>query len=239
MSQKIQKASFWKRISAFLMDGVVMVVLALGFGVAFMGITHFNDHNQQIQAAYVQYETEYGISFELTEEEYLSMPQQRREQFDQAYAALIADEEAMYAYSMTIYLAVLITIASLLLAVVLLEFVGPLLLGNGQTLGKKLFGLKVVCIDGGEMTMARLFLRTMVGKFTIELMIPVLLVVLMFLQIVGVAGLFGASAVILLQVILLGNSKSNMAIHDRLAKTVVVDQTMQILTEELEETPGE
>lgn len=239
MSQKLQKASVWKRAAAFLVDGIVMVALAVGFGAAFMGITHFDDHNQRIQAAYVQYETEYGISFELTEEEYLSMPQQRREQFDQAYAALIADEEAMYAYSMTIYLAVLITIASLLLAVVLLEFVGPLLLGNGQTLGKKLFGLKVVGIDGSEMTMARLFLRTIVGKFTIELMIPVLLVVLMFLQIVGVAGLFGASAVILLQVILLGNSKSNMAIHDRLAKTVVVDQTMPLLTDDPEEERGE
>ena len=169
MSQKILKASFWKRISAYVLDLMVMVAVAVACGVALVSATHFKEHNQRIQAAYQQYETEYGISFELTEVEYLNMPEQQRQQFDQAYAALIADQEAMYAYNMTIYLSLGIVMVSLLIAVVLLELIGPMFLGNCQTLGKKIFGLRVLRLDGSQVSTMSMLVRTMLGKYTIEI----------------------------------------------------------------------
>jgi len=227
MTQDLQKASFWKRISAFMLDGILMVILAVGIGAALSAALKFDDYNTQIQAAYHQYETEYGISFELTQEEYEAMSSEQRTRFDQAYEALIADDQAMYAYNMTIYLSLGITTMSLLLAVVLLELVGPLFLGNGQTLGKKVFGLGVMRVDSVRLTTIQLFIRTILGKFTIEIMIPVLLVLMLFFNIIGIVGLFVLAGLLLLQVILLGVSKSNLAIHDHLAGTVVIDMASQ------------
>ena len=123
MTVDIQKASFWKRISAFMLDAIVMVILAVGCGAALSGALRFSEYNEKVQAAYTQYEEDYGISFELTQEEYETMLPEERARFDEAYDALIADQEAMYAYNMTIYLSMLITTMGILIAVILLEFV--------------------------------------------------------------------------------------------------------------------
>ena len=66
----------------------------------------------------------------------------------------------------------------------------------------------------------------LLGKYTIELMIPVVLILLMFFNIIGAAGLFIAGGIVMLQMVLLGTSKNNLTIHDRLAKTVVVDNVV-------------
>ena len=227
MTQELQKASFWKRVSAFMLDAIVMVILAVGCGAALSGVLHFDKHNETVQAAYARYEADYNISFELTQEEYETMLPEERAQFDEAYAALIADEEAMYAYNMTIYLSLLITTVSILFAVILLEFVGPMMLGNGQTLGKKIFGLGVMRVDGVRLTTIQLFIRTFLGKFTIEIMLPVLLALALFFNIIGIVGLFVLCGILLLQIILLGVSKTNSAIHDHLAGTVVIDIASQ------------
>lgn len=227
MIQDLQKASFWKRISAFMLDAIVLVILAVGCGAALSGAFHFDEHNETVQAAYARYESEYNISFELTQEEYEAMLPEERARFDEAYAALIADEEAMYAYNMTIYLSLSITTISILIAVILLEFVGPMILGNGQTLGKKIFGLGVMRVDGVRLTTIQLFIRTFLGKFTIEIMVPVLLALALFFNIIGIVGLFVLCGILLLQIILLGVSKTNSAIHDHLAGTVVIDIASQ------------
>lgn len=227
MTEDLQKASFWKRISAFMLDAIVLVILAVGCGAALSGALRFDQHNKTVQSAYARYEEEYGISFEMTQEEYETMLPEDRARFDEAYAALIADEEAMYAYNMTIYLSLLITTMSILIAIVLLEFVGPMILGNGQTLGKKIFGLGVMRVDSVRLTTIQLFIRTFLGKFTIEIMVPVLLVLALFFNIIGIVGLFVLCGILLLQIILLGVSKTNSAIHDHLAGTVVVDIASQ------------
>ena len=210
-----------------MLDAIVLVILAVGCGAALSGALHFSEYNDRVQAAYTQYEENYGISFELTQEEYNTMPSEQKAQFDAAYAALIADEEAMYAYNMTIYLSMLITTMGILIAVILLEFVGPMMLGNGQTLGKKVFGLGVMRVDSVRLTTIQLFIRTFLGKFTIEIMVPILLVLALFFNIIGPVGLIVLGGIVLLQVILLGVSKTNSAIHDHLAGTVVIDIASQ------------
>lgn len=227
MTEDLQKASFWKRISAFMLDAILLVILAVGCGAALSGVLGFDRHNETVQTAYTRYETDYNISFEMTQEEYETMLPEDRARFDQAYAALIADEEAMYAYNMTIYLSLLITTLSILFAVILLEFVGPMMLGHGQTVGKKIFGLGVMRVDSVRLTTVQLFIRTFLGKFTIEIMVPVLLVLALFFSIIGPVGMIVLGGIILLQVILLGVSKTNSAIHDHLAGTVVIDIASQ------------
>ena len=73
------------------------------------------------------------------------------------------------------------------------------------------------------MTALQLFVRSILGKYTIETMIPVLLLVMLYFGTVGLPGTLVLLLILLLQIIVIGVTKTNSAIHDLLSGTVVVD----------------
>lgn len=223
MALDLQKASIWKRVSAYLFDVIILGIVVVGIAFLLSSVLNYTKYSQTLDEAYDSYETQYGITFELTQEEFAAMTEEDRARYDQAYEALIADEEAMYAYNMVINLALLILTISILIAYIGLEFVVPLLLKNGQTLGKKIFGLCVMRTDCVKLTTVQLFVRSILGKYTIETMIPVLILVMLYFGTVGLTGTLVLGLILLLQIIVIGVTKTNSAIHDLLSGTVVVD----------------
>lgn len=223
----LQKPSIWKRISAWMFDMLILVVVVVGIGFVLSAVTGYNEFNETLQAAYDKYEAEYAIEFEITGEEYMSMTEAERATYDTAYDALIKDEPAMYAYNMVLNLTMVIISGSILVAYLLLELVVPLRLGNGQTIGKKIFGIGVMRVDAVQLTTIQLFIRTILGKFTIETMIPVYIVIMIFFNIIGVEGTIILGALVLVQFIILCVNKNRSVIHDLLAGTVVIDVTSQ------------
>lgn len=151
------------------------------------------------------------------------------QQVEAAYDALVADTEAMHAYNMTVSLSLVITSLGILAALLLWEFAIPLWLGNGQTLGKKIFSLGLVRNDGVKLNTAQLFARTILGKYAVETMIPVFVLIMLFLGFVGLDGTLVLFALALAQILCLALSRTNSAIHDFLAGTVVVDITSQMI----------
>lgn len=227
MSSDIQKASMWKRISAYLFDIILLVVLVTAVAFVLSAVFGYDGYNQTLDAAYAGYEAEYGIVFDISHEQYNVMTEAERLRYDEAYAALIADEEAMYAYNMVVNLTLVITTLGILLGYLVLEFAVPLFFGNGQTLGKKIFGIGLMRIDGVRITPLQLFVRTVLGKFTIETMIPVYVVVMLLFNTVGVTGTLLLAALLLAQIIILAVTRTNSLIHDLLAGTVAVDYASQ------------
>ena len=102
--------------------------------------------------------------------------------------ALNEDEAVKYAYNMCVSYSVLIITFSLLLATVLLEFVLPLILKNGQTVGKKCFSLGVVRVDGVKVSAVQMFARTVLGKYAVETMIPVYVIIMIYWGLMGIGG---------------------------------------------------
>lgn len=231
----LQKASMWKRISAFLFDAILLGIAVTGFAFLLSTILGFSKHNTALNAAYAKYEAAYGVVFDITEEEYLLKSESELQAYNDAYAALLADEDAMYSYNMVVNLTLVISTLSILLAFVVLEFVVPVKLGNGQTLGKKIFGVGVMRTDGVKVTPPLLFIRTVLGKFTIETMIPVLICVMIFFNMIGIVGTIILGLILLLQIILMITTQTNSCIHDVLAKTVAVDIASQMIFETQEE----
>jgi uncharacterized RDD family membrane protein YckC len=229
MSLDLQKASMWKRISAYIFDGILMITLAVAFGWLLSLILGYDGYNDQVNQAYAKYEAEYGVVFDVTQSEYDAMSQEQKDQYQLAYDALIADEDAMLAYNIMLNMTMLIVTTGILLSMILLEFVVPMLLKNGMTLGKKIFSIGVVRTDCVRITGVQLFVRTMLGKFTVETMIPIYMI-LMFLW-----GTLSATAVLILmlllmvQLILVLVSRNHSAIHDLLAGTVTVDYASQMI----------
>lgn len=219
----LQKASMWKRASAYLFDMILLATLAVALGVVLSLLLGYDGYNSTLEAAYDKYETQFGIQFDMTAEEFAAMTEEQKTLYDQAYDALLKDEEAMFAYNMVLNLSLIITTLALLAAYLLLEFMVPLLLKNGQTLGKKIFGICVMRTDCVRMTALQLFVRSILGKYTIETMIPVLLLVMLYFGTVGLPGTLVLLLILLLQIIVIGVTKTNSAIHDLLSGTVVVD----------------
>ena len=176
-----------------------------------------------METAYSHYEQQYGVTFQMSAAEYAEMSDAQKQEYEIAYNALLADEEAMYAYDMMINIALVVTTSGLLLSVLILEFLVPLLRGNGQTIGKKAFNLGVVRTDSVRISAVQLFIRSVLGKYTIELMLPILLVLSILWGVLDITGTFILIAIGLVQIILYCVTKNNAQIHDLLAGTVVID----------------
>ena len=229
MIYDLQKAGLWKRIAAWMFDGILTGILAVGFGVLLSMLLGYDGYSQALDDAYARYETEYGVVFDISAEEYAAMSQTETEQYNVAYEALIHDADAMHAYNMVINLSMVITSIGILLAVLLWEFFVPLWIGNGQTLGKKIFSLCLVRNDGVKLNNMQLFARTILGKYALEIMIPVFIVLMLFWGTAGLGGTVILFALALAQLLCVAISRTNSAIHDFLAGTVVVDITSQMI----------
>lgn len=236
MGIELQRASMWKRISAWLLDIILLSVLAVGAGALLSWILGYNSYNAALDAGFAQYEAQYGVVFDITSEEYAAMTDAERENYDTAYNAMIQDPEVLRNYNMVLNLTMVITTLGILIAYLVLEFAVPLLLGDGQTVGKKIFALGLVRSDGVKMNNIQLFIRTVLGKFTVGTMIPVYVAIMLFFNIVGLPGTLLMAALMLTQIIMLSVTRNHTAIQDMLAGTVVVDISSQRIfrtTEEL------
>lgn len=225
----LQKASMWKRVSAALLDVIVLVIAVVGLAFVFSTLFNYDSYNNALNDAYARYESEYGIEFELSSEEFATMSEEEMQQYETAYEALIADNEAMYAYNMVINLTLTIATLSILLAYIIFEFFVPKFFGNGQTIGKKIFALAVMRVDGVKVSSPLMFIRTVLGKFTIETMIPVLIFVMISFNSIGIVGMLILAGILILEIVLMVVTHTNSMIHDVLAKTVVVDMASQMI----------
>ena len=165
----------------------------------------------------------------LTQEQVDAMTPEQLDRLETAAQALSEDEEALHAYGMMIQLMIVITSLSLLLAYIVTEWAVPLALGNGQTIGKKIFGIAVMRQDGVRVNSVCMFIRTVLGKFTIETMIPVMMVLMLFFGSIGAVGWLITGVILIIEIALLVTTRERCMIHDKLANTVTVDLASQMI----------
>lgn len=230
----LQKASLLKRISAYIFDLILFSILSVGVALLLSVVLGYDDHSQTLDACYEKYAAEYGVRLDLTEEEYLSLSEEELARYDAASKAISADPEANYAYNMIVGLALMILSLSVLAAYLVLEFALPLIFGNGQTLGKKIFGIALIRSDGVRLTTLQLFVRTVLGKYTVETMIPILIVIMILFANAGIVGTAVLLLILVLQSALFFATANKTVIHDIMAGTVAVDYASQMIFDSAE-----
>ncbi len=235
MNFDLQKASMWKRISAYLFDVILLGIITVGAAFLISAILGYDSYSDRLETSYETYEAMFGVDFDTTAEDYEAFSEAEKLNYDAALQALSSDEEVTYLYSMLLNLTMLIITFSLLFGYLILEFLIPLLLKNGQTLGKKIFGIGVMRADSVKISPLLLLIRTILGKYTVETMIPVFIILMIFFGIIGIGGTVLISVLLLLQIVLLIATKERTPIHDKLAKTVTVDISSQMIFENKEE----
>lgn len=232
MTLDIQKANIWKRIAAWIFDLFLVITLAVGFITALSSLLGYEEYNATFTQACAKYEAQYQSGpLLISQEQYDAFDETQKAAYDAAWSALLADPEAAKAYSMLQFhaLPLLMVSAGVILAMVIWEFVIPLIFKNGQTLGKKIFGLGLIRTDGVRMNNLQLFARSILGKCTVGTMIPVYLLLLLFFGNGGIFCTAGLFALLVAQVLCILISRNQCAIHDFLASTIVVDLASQTI----------
>lgn len=235
MNLEIQKAGIVKRISAGVFDFILIVTLTMLLAMILSSILGYNDYYQRYSDKYQEYAARFDIDLEadvseMTDEEY----EEYEAKVNLANEALWEDEDALkIIYQLTSMTLIILTV-SVVLSYVALELVVPLLLGNGQTIGKKAFSLAVMRIDGVKANTFMMVTRSMLGKCAIEALVPVLSLVLWAL-LGSTFGILFSGLILLVQVILLIFNRNRCLLHDMLACTVVVDMPTQRIFDSAED----
>ena len=229
MIYDLQKASFLKRTAAWLLDAILFCILAVGCIWVISGIVHFDDQIHELEEYYVKYETEYNTSFDYTQEELAALTEEAKAAYDAANKALNEDQGAVNALYAAMQSIIMMTSIAIFLGKLVLEFFIPLWLRNGQTIGKKAFGVAVMRTDGVRINGVCLFIRAILGKYAVETMLPIAIFMMMMLGIMGGFGLTIMLILLLTQLGILIFTSTNSTIHDKLADTVVVDMASQMI----------
>ena len=227
MAVSLQRAGMWKRISAFLFDAILLGILAVLFAFLLSSALGYDRYVDTLNRCYEAYGEQYGVDFQTSLSQYDSMTDEEKQQLEEAYRAVGQDEEAAYAYQMTIRLTILMVSLGILLACLIWEVLIPALLKDGQTLGKKIFSLGVMRSDGVRLGGVQLFVRSILGKYTVEIMIPVLVAMILYFGSTGLPGTLLILGLALVNGCLFLFTYAHTPIHDLLAGTVVVDLPSQ------------
>lgn len=231
----LQKANMWKRIAAWIFDMIIIVIVMVGLACAFSAILKYDDHYSRLRDGYARYEAEYGVDFNLSNEDYNKLPPEEQQKYIDANEAMNKDTNLRVGYTVVVNLSLLIIMLSVVLGFVAMELIVPLCFGNGQTLGKKIFGIGVVRVDCVRVTTLQMFARAILGKCTLETMLPVFIIAMIVLGKIGVVGLAVLAALFLSQAVALIATKERLLLHDMMAGTVTVDIASQMVFESPEE----
>lgn len=221
MEFDFQRASLMKRVPAWMFDMILLMTLAAGLIAALAALLNIDTDINNLETIVAEYEQEYGIELTTEDEEELKLLND----------ALNEDQEAVKALEMVVSKIMIIVSLGILGAFLLLEFLVPILLKNGQTLGKKIFGVALMREDGVKVTTFMMFTRTVLGKYTVETMLP-----LLFLMVfMSSGGIIVFLAMLLVELLIPVLSKNKACIHDRMACTVAVDLSSQMIFNSAEE----
>ena len=227
MEHDLQKASMWKRISAFLFDFIMLGIVAVLFAWGLSALTGYDGYSRTVTESYAKYSEEYGVDLRLTQTEYEALPEEEARKVDAGFAALNADTAALRANQMMLQLSVLILSLGFFFAYLVMEFIIPLKLGTGQTLGKKIFGIGLMKTEGIKVNAVCLFVRAILGKYAMETMVPVLILLMIYWGTIGVVGPAVIFLILIVEAAVMISTKTNSLIHDLLAGTVVIDAASQ------------
>lgn len=225
----LDRANMWKRLSAWLLDAIILLILATGFAFLASWLTKYDSYWENYQAKFEEYETAYDTDFDYTKEQYDNLSEEDKKKYDDAYEAFSHDDVVLYNWNMMINLALIIVSSSVLLAVLITNFVVPLFIKNGQTVGKLCFNICLVKKNAVRVNNLMVFTRALLGKFAIELMLPIYVVILLFFGNGSMLWVIVFALIFTVNFVLLFFTRNHSPIHDLLAGTVVVDKSSQMI----------
>ena len=124
----LQKANILKRISAYILDLILLTIVITGVAFALSAVLDYDSYSETLDRIYKEYEAEYGIDFDISAEEFSALTREEQKVYEDVNRLMNENEEAIEAYNMTVNLALIITSLSILAAYLILEFIVPIIM---------------------------------------------------------------------------------------------------------------
>lgn len=254
MIYDVQKASVTKRFAAFLLDIILIACLAVGFMALIAVICDYDGHFEtyttivnDTQAQIIEeYKASHGVDLGISKEDYDKLTEEEQNNFntlatqagEELNKRLMENETYVKESMLVLSFTLMITTIGIFLSVFVLEFIFPLFFKNGQTIGKKVFSIAVMHTNGVRVRPFSMFVRSILGMYVFEIMVPVLVGIMMFFNILNIIiGICILVAIVILQiaVYIATRNTSKSFLHDLMARTVVVDLSSQMIFDSEEE----
>ena len=166
---EFNKASLVKRGAAKIVDLILIIALVIGIGTMANDLIGHDEMVNELENVYSEYAERYGIDLELTQEDYDKMTQEDKDDYNarvtEANKALNEDEYANGLYKKIMTCSLVIILSSFLVACFVLEFIIPLIFGNGQTIGKKIFGIGYMNLSGNKINVFKTAFVSLIKTF--------------------------------------------------------------------------
>ena len=231
----LQKASMWKRASAWLFDLIVFATVITIVVIPLSILLKYDekvDTVDKIEEKYRDMLIMDGLDPDISSSDFDALPKEVQDRYREIDDLRAKDEGLGIGYAIITNIITALVFVSIFITYMILEFVLPMCLKNGQTIGKKIFGIGVVhsnCVRFGGQSC---FIRAMIGKCAIETMVPVFLVMMILFGNLGLTGAIVLILLAILQIYAICSSKTRSAIHDLISDAVVVDLASQMIFED-------
>lgn len=209
-----------------------------------LGNEKYDDVFAEIKGIVIKnFETENDLTYDISEEDYNALDEETRKKYDSINGRIdsignaknVYMKEYKYIYSLT----PLMVSIGIFLSVLIFEFIIPVALKNGQTIGKKVFGLAVMHTNGVRVRPFSMFVRSILGMYVFEMMVPIYLILMAFFYHVlsGYIAIGVIVAIVILQIAVFAYTFKSTAsvLHDLIARTVCVDFSSQMIFDSEEE----
>ena len=137
------------------------------------------------------------------------------------------DEEANKAVK-SLYLSVFgIFTSGIIASFLIFDFAVPLILKDGRSLGKRLFGIGVIRTGFTHVSPFIVFTRNVIGKGVFEFLLPIMILISSVMGLTVVFGIALLAVFLIAETVVLIKSSGGRFLHDVLADTVAVDWESQ------------
>ena len=222
----IIKASFFKRTAALIFDLIIGFVLFVGVENLIMhpivnAAYQYDELDHQFEDKLVEYGVGYYDSktneFKFVQFETIEERNAHMDEFNK-------DKEAVAIRTKLDSINLLKVTMDFMVSEFLVFCLMPLILKNGQTLGKKLMKLALVSTNEVKVKGWNVFARWAVGIFAFETMINLAFVAFFIIPLP-----------LIVSIIMAAVSRKGMALHDYIGGTIVVDLNNTVILDSVEE----
>ena len=229
------KAKVIKRLAAYVIDLILLLIITAGVVMAMFSAMDYNTYEEKFEERCEKYGQQFGVDLSASRADQAELSEKEQEKYIDAWEALNADTEAMDAIKQKIRIELVSAMVGFFAAYVILEIMIPLILKNGQTVGKTVLGLCVMHKYHVRVGVMQIIYRTVLGKYFIETLIPVVMLILSDYGVLGTTASLVLAVIAMVQGFFVMMSQANCGIHDKLFNTVVADFNEQHIFDTLDE----
>lgn len=228
-----KQAKIVKRFAAWVVDIILIVILWTGISFITTVAYNYDHHLEVVQEKYIEYNL---ATYDEEKKEYIYADIENDPLAKENYFLLVNDNEYIESYHKVNVGQIVILSTGLFGSLLVFEFILPLFLKHGRTIGMRFFGIGYVTDEDIDVTHKEVFVRFMFGKLAICGFIP-LTGYLMFALNTDFKGmgLILLIGVPILNLILSCITEEKRGIHDYLARVKPIDNDCQIYVKTKEE----